>query len=350
MNAAAAAGPSALTSASSSGQSTTTDASAARPSGVEKQFHQMIQLYKQCPKFLTDDSASAVAAAKLAVDAAFADSMNAYDAKAYKATPEYVIKAIQAGKLPAVGLAIPKPITASLREDGVAHGNLTLDPSTGELRSVGGELKAPLVASAAEFARALVSTILPALVAQPTAASQWLALARTVLEVDRKYGWDAARTYLDQLLQNRVPSGQDIATVDLGILASIMVRGAAAGGRGPQLAQPLRQQPPSLGPKVDGVCRDYNNGRCTRGALCAYAHTCEAAAMGAGCAGDPPHPRHACRFAGQFGGRGGGARHGSGGKGPRPPRAPGSGSSAASVVSTVGGGTAPASVASSARA
>ena len=75
------------------------------------------------------------------------------------------------------------------------------------------------VTSMSDYMCALISTILPALIEQPAALSDWLTLTRSMLELERRTaqrggdGWKTAQSYMQRMLQR--PAVQRVIACDL---------------------------------------------------------------------------------------------------------------------------------------
>ena len=257
----------AASSASSSSAQSGTTAPALR--GNDKHFHAQLAAFPDSPSFIV--AKPDAARAKDLVDSAFAEGRKALDASAYTRPSDHLVQLIQAGKLVSIGFALPCPIAATARGSEDAIASIELIGGSFVPRGVG-DSAAPILATPADFARALVCTILPALSGQPGATAQWLALARTVLEFEKNEHWHAARTYLERVLTDRVGRGIPFAEVDpstvLSVRSSVAPRmGAYAGGL--RFDQAARADGP-------GLCKDFNYtaSGCSRGPTCPYRHIC----------------------------------------------------------------------------
>lgn len=293
---------------SSSGQSLASD-SASALRGIDKTFDTLIRCNPESPFFKLDADRDE-ATAKSLVDSAFAEGMRSLDATSFEAPRPMLIKMIQAGKLVDVGWALPVPLTIKSRSEQAQ--DVYEMSSTGGLvpRAAAGE--APPLNSIGEFLRALVATVLPALVARPKATAQWLSLARSVSQIDASRGWPAARTYLTRVLHHRVLTAGSFSEVDAATVLSLQATAAptfpAAGAHREREGQ-----------RAPVVCIDFNKGTCTRGERdCRYPHRCANSGK-PGCDGDhavgrcplpPPHARFQATprgsRGGSRGGRGGG--------------------------------------------
>lgn len=113
-----------------------------------------------------------------------------------------LLRLIRSGKLTHVGFA--SPVSCATARDKkekegalcVADGGITV--SDGEKAS-----KKPLT-SLRDWMDALYSTILPALSRRPRAYLEWLALARSVIAIDREYGFAVAERYATFALNDKV--------------------------------------------------------------------------------------------------------------------------------------------------
>ena len=244
--------------------------------------------------------------------AALAEARKALYASASAPPHDLLIAAIRAGKLSAVGYAIPKALAAANDEEltgalMVADGVITTGKGKGP----------PPVLSLEAFCSAMFGTILPALIDRPMAMMQWITLARTALEVQKKHGWQGAMAYVDQLLNERIPQGLGFSEVSGHCLQSIEF----SNPRG----QVQQQQAPAGSPRRMQTCRDWNFFTCPRGEGCRFTHLCTYIDR---CGNrDPSHRGRMCSFDNQA------ARAAAGFAGVRPPRG-GSGSASRSSPSS----------------
>ena len=179
---------------------------------------------------------------------------------------------IQSGLFEQLGWAVP-----TRHADAAPAETMQLDMhgSRMQIRHAQDGPPCPPLASMSQFTRALVCTILPALISRPAAMVQWLALARTVAELDERKGWPEASRYLTQVLYERCRQRLPFAPVSQSSLDA------------------ARYVPAGFTPVGKDVvagrsCSMYNFGRdgCTHGQSCKYAHVC--AHCGA------QHPAKAC--------------------------------------------------------
>ena len=214
-------------------------------------------------------------------DALVADALQqgrlAFAAMDYRFPEPELIACIQSGLFEQLGWAVPRK-----HLDAAPSEMMQLDMSSGRMQvrhSQEGPQCLPL-ASLAQFFQALVCTILPALVSRPAALSQWLALARSVGELDAQRGWPQANRYLTQVLYERCLERQPYAPVSNTCLDAARYIPAGFTPREERSAPPGREQK---------VCNLFNfsAGGCARRAGdCNYRHNC------AQC--DGPHPAKVC--------------------------------------------------------
>ena len=136
-----------------------------------------------------------------------------------------------------------------------------------------GKNTAPPVTSSQAFCMALFSTILPALIDRPAAMLEWMALARTALQIEAepRSNWARASAYVDQLLQRRIPQRKGISEPSDAVLRTIrnMDSFASQGAGGPM------RQPDSRRGGDDAVCHQWNaDGMCVRAPNCRFRHVC----------------------------------------------------------------------------
>lgn len=244
---------------------------------------------------------------------AIATTRKALAASATEEPSEQLIKLIRSGKLASVGYAIPRALSSRAQaNDTVASFEVT---AGGGIVAKSKSTEAPPVDSLQKFVGALVSGILPALIDRPEAMMQWMALTRTLLEVERRYNWATAATYLDQLLHERVSQQRGFAELSPQIMETLQYASRPAAA-----AAPLAQRPAA----GTANCNQWNfslEGCAHSG--CRFVHACPF--KDRGCVDtSPTHRGKDCSFrpprsgsvgAASRGGRGG--RGGSSGRGGR---------------------------------
>ncbi|MDR3476362.1 MAG: hypothetical protein P4M09_32365, partial [Devosia sp.] len=224
----------------------------------------------------------------------------------YERPPAKLVEVVRAGKLHHIGWAVPRRLDTGPTAASAAS---QLDFVDGRLVFAGAEAKKTFQFardSVQQFAAAMFSTIIPALIDRPEALMQWVTLGRTALELEKAHNWAAASTYMAQLLQERVTTHMPFDAVSQQVLASVyQLRLQAA----PDLRGAQRS---SAAPSVSGqVCNNFNDGRCHDPCPTGRRHVCSR------CNGD--HPAKACnRASTTASGSGGGYRGGSQSRPPRP--------------------------------
>jgi len=186
--------------------------------------------------------------------------------------PPLLLKLIQAGKLLDVALARPRPF---FRDAGSLEQAMTISFGAGgpTVNTTKDPTKPQALASVEEFCMALFSTILPALIDRPAAMIEWIALARTTIEMSSLHGWPAAMHYTEALLRERVcttakkgfaePSTAAIRDVQRG-------RDHIGGGM-----QRVGGGFPSDSSRQRDTCNVFQRNACRKSAAeCKYAHAC----------------------------------------------------------------------------
>lgn len=212
-----------------------------------------------------------MAGAPLPVVEALQESRKAYLATATRHPSEALISIIREGKLNAPSFAVPKGLTMTGDEEetqGIELG----DGGSVIARSKG--VVPPALRSSDDLSMAIMSTIIPALIDRPRAIMQWCVLGRTALRISEKHGWSAAASYVQQVLNERLPQGLPLADISVECLLAVQheaprAAAAAGGGAAPQRAEPR-----------NNTCHDWNKGACTRGATCRWPHECPRIARG----------------------------------------------------------------------
>ena len=296
--------------------------------GLDKHFDSLIKQFRTSEKFAAPGPHSPAEAEAL-VKTAFAEGHLALDTSMYDPPKAMLIKLIQQGKLQQIGFALPVPIATSIQQSEDSIGSFEVTGGKFTARLIG-DAAAPPIESPAQFARALVATIIPALIAQPAAIMQWCAFARTVFELEKAKGWALARSYIERTLTNRVATASDMASVDIPTVMSITL---AAGNINNQQHHQHRPPPNSGGgqgplPRAS-ACRKFNSSHgCDRPA-CPHAHI-----RACWNCFDPSHQARECPNPKAQVGAARGGRGGSGGG--RGGRGGGRGGAAASTVGGTG--------------
>lgn len=197
----------------------------------------------------------------------------AVGASASQRPSEKLIELVRSGKLVSVGHAIPRLLaTAQAGDEANAIGSMLFTEAGTIIQQ--GKNAPPPVPSSQAFCMALFGTILPALIDRPMAMLEWMALARTALQIEAepRSNWTRASSYIDQLLQRRIPQRKGISEPSDAVLRTIrnMESFAPQGAGGPSR---MERQPDSRR-GGDNVCNSWNHGTCERGAACRYRHAC----------------------------------------------------------------------------
>jgi hypothetical protein len=186
-----------------------------------------------------------------------------------------LLACIQSGKFTQLGWAIPRRIGALPPAEST---RLSVDGSGSfQMRHSDGP-PVPALASLADFMEALVSTILPALIGRPAAASQWLSLSRSVIEVERRTDWANANRYLTHVLYERVRLREEFAPLSQATLDLPRYSGPAASDLRRQQPEQRQLQRPS-GDRSTPLCVDFNRPPgCSylerKGEKCRFQHVC----------------------------------------------------------------------------
>jgi hypothetical protein len=205
-----------------------------------------------------------------------------------------LVKLIQAGKLHAVGYALPRPVLMP-GQKAPDEGPIALSLSnSGQMVAKSSDILPPAVNSARDLSMALVSTIIPALISQPKAIIQWCALARAALQIEQEISWNAAEIYMAKTLNERVRRLLPFSEICEQALDSARQTGkrqpqtaAGAQGKKPQTPAGL---PPRGSQSVGGqernarqrvnsdgtprACLDFNSSRGCSYEKCSFAHIC----------------------------------------------------------------------------
>jgi len=277
-------------SSGSTGQSSTTQSTVSSAPQLNKREKEFERLANERPQLRVFASQAAVSVAE-----ALRTSRLGYAAGEYMQTPASLLRLVQSGNLMRVGHALPRTLASVDSQTDSADAVFLMQ--NGKMTAAD-SVSAPPLRSLRDFMFALCCTILPALTAQPSATADWLALARTMLELDARYGWPAANSYLEMLLSDRVHRDVSFAEYDRALIDSAtrprgQVAAAAAGSAGQSHSAKGASATGADNPIstwIPGVCRDYNLSACTR-PICRFTHECG----WPGCSGtDRKHPAFEC--------------------------------------------------------
>ncbi len=209
--------------------------------------------------------------------AAHADLRRSYRAPAYAPASDALVYLIQSGKLTSIGLATP--ITIEELESGRANAEFThlIGMTADSTVKATNTLKAPPLTDLRAFFDCLVSTIYPALVERPQALADWMALAKTMIAIDRESGFESARQYAEQQLHACVHERRSFGPYDRAVLDSVWAshgrRPASAAVAASSASVPSR--PASARAPSGELCWQFNTGAgCQWGAACRHKHQC----------------------------------------------------------------------------
>jgi hypothetical protein len=266
------------------GQSTTLPASTSGGGGAsskahtkrDKEFERLIKEGKPQELFAKDSPLSHTDAL-LGVEVS-------YNAADYQPPSVFLQELIRAGLLKDVGFAIPRTLASvkAAREKGDAM--LSVQGGT---VSVVDSIHAPPVHSLSEVVEAFVCAIGPSLIDRPAALVEWFALLRTLVEIDKAWGWPAARTYMDRALErayNQGPNGRFGKYKAAFLDARLTMFGPQRGAAGAAAANGGSQQKNGAGggnretgawsAMHPDACRKFNLFDSCTGAGCNYKHLC----------------------------------------------------------------------------
>lgn len=207
----------------------------------------------------------------------------ALNGQGYERPSDKLVELIRAGKLHHVGWAVPRKFDVGPGAAGASQLNFV----DGQL-VVGTEARKalhPACDNSHQFAVAMFTTIIPALIDRPEALMQWVTLGRTALEIEQQQGWQAASIYMAHLLQERVTTHQPFAHVSQQALASVNQLRYLSSSE--QRGAP---RPGALGPPQQSVahqlCNNYNLGYCNEPCQAGRRHACSRCGAA--------HPAKAC--------------------------------------------------------
>ena len=263
--------------ASSSGTAPNPDSSLSK-----RDRHFKLLLARACPPQTAFSFSPALGATPHGPTHSIVENMKAHKAAENDPPSAHLIALIRAGKLTEVGFALPRPLNEAPDDERNAQvGFVITDRGTWAETSSG--TTAPPVPSAQAFCMALFSTILPALVDMPAAVSQWFALGRTALLLERTRGWQAADGYVRQVLNQCRNLGDDMAPTNMSCLLNAFAESAPAGGGAAPQHRP--QNPSQQSRSEQRFCHQWNFGTCTF-PNCRHKHACS------GCGGS--HKANTC--------------------------------------------------------
>ena len=184
-----------------------------------------------------------------------------------------LIKLIQSGKLDKPGYAASE--NNAKKAQGEADGTHVFSHVDGNLQ-LAKSVREPLTfASMQQYIDALCAAIIPSLIERPKAILQWLAVTRTMIQIEEKHGWAIAVAYLADLLQDCVPQRRSFSAYSQDLLSGLtygVTRPPAAAAASSVAASAYeRAQSPAF---AGNVCRNWNHDRCTTPCPTGREHTC----------------------------------------------------------------------------
>ena len=231
-----------------------------------------------------------------------------FNARSYAPNAACVESALQAGLLSNLAYLRQRTFKSVAAEVEKAGNSISL---------VGGQLvptkvAAPLAfTSLADFLDTLIGSVIPRLLIKPHAALAWCVIARTVSELERSRGWEAASAYMEQVLADRQLTGASIAPLDQQVLTSLLQeRGSKREEKSEKRDKPKDAKRSSSKPAPKGgggsgdksatrskeVCHKFNFATsgcfppCERKHVCFY---CQKKHAGKECSMDSPEKRPA---------------------------------------------------------
>lgn len=203
----------------------------------------------------------------------------------YMSPTDSLIKYIQSGKLTDIGFAVP----ITIKEHQAAKTtNSTL--STGENGNVTliDTARPPKLESMSQLQFTVFSIIIPSLIANPTAITEWCALMRTTMQIEKDKDWNAAKDYIERTLQLCVEQRMLFGAVVREVLDSVWTQkregsasaasaSASASASSSAKSKKNRRSPPSSASTTPGhptaYCRSFNAFGCAR-EKCLFRHVC----------------------------------------------------------------------------
>lgn len=229
------------------------------------------------------------AGAKVPYADALETSRLAFNGQSYERPSDQLVQLIRAGKLPAVGWAVPKK-RAELIESTTLQLAQLAGGGLGIAASAKGATASISCASAQQFSAAMFAVILPSLIDRPNAMLQWMALGRTALELEEKFSWTVASEYITQLLGERIVRHEGFAGTSMEVMTNVTVgvppRNARTQGAGSGPGKTAAGGDANRGP-----CFDFNGGGCARPTgTCRFQHICANCLKGGHAAPGCPEP------------------------------------------------------------
>lgn len=217
----------------SRGTVTHTAAEAVRPmSRRDREFERLALAEPPFPLFLDRGTFS--------VQQAIDTLAKAYMAPAYESPSPALIKLVQSGKLTSLGFASPRTIDEVEAGRGGESITTTIGIAGNSTVRASDTIRAPQLRDSRAFFETLVGVVFPALIEQPAALIDWCALAKTVIELDKERGWEAARAYMQRLLSSRVTQRLPCADYDRSAIDSVVLSAGAASNFSHAQSQPPR--------------------------------------------------------------------------------------------------------------
>ena len=190
----------------------------------------------------------------------------------------WLTKLIRSGHFKELSLGLPRSNADALKQlqgESKAKGILVLDGKLVNGTTSESHVERNLT-SLQEFLKIIIVSILPSLFDSPRASLDWLELARTVIEVTQREGWPVANRYLQDLLNDRVPTSAPFNEFDHQLLQTvrILVPTSPDTGAAPAAAAGAGGR---VNTQIGGACRNWNGLGQTSACAndpCPYKHRC----------------------------------------------------------------------------
>lgn len=156
---------------------------------------------------------------------------NTYIGSAFTPQSEWLTKLIRSGRFKELSLALRvSNAEEQRRQQAEAQGIKVLMQQDGQLISTSKAHAQRPLASLEEFYEILIFSVFPSLADRPRAWGDWVELACSVADIEKKEGWPVASGYLNDMLMDRIHSSLPFNTFDQAILnaARVTVQSASA--------------------------------------------------------------------------------------------------------------------------
>lgn len=192
-----------------------------------------------------------------------------FRAAMYEPLSEMARAAIISGKITQLGSILPRLLTSIVTDTGDTQLCVNADGQT----TFKEKNKVVTINNLDDFNRAVLGSIIPSLYQQQRAVLDWCALSITIMELNHRYNWHTASTYLQSALSQAVHLRRPIGMEDRTVMNDTIITAGPPRHAGAPTRTPGGNQQSIAAPAEPRTCRDWNFKECTHSS-CQFTHTC----------------------------------------------------------------------------